>query len=111
MWASAAAHTACISMLSITLCCAWAEPPRAATVSARRPALIASPGFRSDSLRLFPGFRTSFRQVPHPRDKALTFGRRDDTASVEQVEDVRRLERLFVGWKRQRLGQRQQFLA
>src|SRR5690606_39873621 len=65
---------------------------------ALRPArgVLASPRSRRPSMLLHPGLAGAFREIADPADIGLPLGDRDDTAGIEKVEDVARLDRKIV---------------
>src|SRR5262245_18685740 len=94
-------------VVTLVCCASHADSPVSAAAAARIivsficvPSQLAGLASR---LRLLPRLSAPLRQIAYPRDEALTFGRRDHAARIQQVENVRRLQRLLIRRQRQRL--------
>src|SRR5580704_14292411 len=56
------------------------------------------------ALCLQPGDAASLGEIAHAKNIALPLGHRDNPARVKEVENMRRLDALIVGWKRHHMA-------
>src|ERR1700730_1220455 len=75
--------------------------------------LVLMPGARSRvrlqpqapaALCLEPSDAACLGEIAHAKNSALPLGHRNHPARVEQIENMRRLDALIVGWQRQQMA-------